>query len=248
MREIDKVAWILVEDGRVLSTRSVGKDVWYLPGGKREPGETDLETLRREIDEELSVEVDVPGAVHLGTFTAQAHGHTTGITVRMTCYRAATRATCGRPARSPRWPGSGTPTGTAPRLSTRSSSTTCWPRVCWPSSSLSRPARGNRPSVTDGDGFPYFIDAVSQRSGLPAEEAAVLARAVLQTLAERVTGDAPGDLVGHLPNEVDGYLSGPAPDAGRGPGPALPRMRPGRPFQPRTRPGRPLARMLGPTG
>ncbi|RAO34176.1 hypothetical protein PSN13_03043 [Micromonospora saelicesensis] len=74
--------------------------------------------------------------------------------------------------------------------------------------------------MTDGDGFPYFIDAVSQRSGLPAEEAALLARAVLQTLAERVTGDAPGDLVGHLPNEVDGYLSGPAPGAAGASAPA----------------------------
>ncbi|MBG6066100.1 DUF2267 domain-containing protein [Micromonospora ureilytica] len=74
--------------------------------------------------------------------------------------------------------------------------------------------------MTDGDGFPYFIDAVSQRSGLPAEEAGVLARAVLQTLAERVTGDAPGDLVGHLPNEVGGYLTGPAPDPASGPAPA----------------------------
>ncbi|CCH18099.1 NUDIX hydrolase [Micromonospora lupini] len=91
MREIDKVAWILIEDGRVLSTRSQGKDVWYLPGGKREPGESDLETLRREVDEELSVEVDTGSAVHLGTFSAQAHGHATGITVRMTCYRAGYR-------------------------------------------------------------------------------------------------------------------------------------------------------------
>ncbi|GGO19944.1 NUDIX hydrolase [Micromonospora parathelypteridis] len=91
MREIDKVAWILLEDGRVLSTRSSGKDVWYLPGGKREPGETDLETLHREIDEELSVEVDVRGAEHLGTFTAQAHGHASDVTVRMTCYRAGYR-------------------------------------------------------------------------------------------------------------------------------------------------------------
>ncbi|WP_327040232.1 DUF2267 domain-containing protein [Micromonospora ureilytica] len=74
--------------------------------------------------------------------------------------------------------------------------------------------------MTDGDGFPYFIDAVSQRSGLPAEEAGVLARAVLQTLAERVTGDAPGDLVGHLPDEVGGYLTGPAPDPASGPAPA----------------------------
>ncbi|MCX5064500.1 NUDIX domain-containing protein [Micromonospora lupini] len=91
MREIDKVAWILIEDWRVLSTRSQGKDVWYLPGGKREPGESDLETLRREVDEELSVEVDARSAVRLGTFSAQAHGHATGITVRMTCYRAGYR-------------------------------------------------------------------------------------------------------------------------------------------------------------
>ncbi|MEU4532665.1 DUF2267 domain-containing protein [Micromonospora ureilytica] len=80
--------------------------------------------------------------------------------------------------------------------------------------------------MTDGDGFPYFIDAVSQRSGLPAEEAGVLARAVLQTLAERVTGDAPGDLVGHLPDEVGGYLTGPAPDPASGPAPA-PALDPG---------------------
>ncbi|MFC4017169.1 NUDIX domain-containing protein [Micromonospora sp. GCM10011542] len=89
MAEIDKVAWILVEDGRVLSTRSHGKDVWYLPGGKREPGESDLDTLRREIAEELSVAVDVRSAVHVGTFAAPAHGHGDGTTVRMTCYRAA---------------------------------------------------------------------------------------------------------------------------------------------------------------
>ncbi|MGW5559720.1 DUF2267 domain-containing protein [Micromonospora sp. NPDC003944] len=67
--------------------------------------------------------------------------------------------------------------------------------------------------MTDGDGFPYFIDAVSQRSGLPAEQAAELARAVLQTLAERVTDGPPDDLVAHLPNEVGGYLTGPAPDS-----------------------------------
>ncbi|WP_433318864.1 DUF2267 domain-containing protein [Micromonospora sp. CA-269861] len=73
--------------------------------------------------------------------------------------------------------------------------------------------------MTDGDGFPVFIDAVSQRSGLPAEQAAVLARAVLQTLADRVTGGAPDDLVAHLPNEVDGYLTAPAPDQTEAAGP-----------------------------
>lgn len=74
--------------------------------------------------------------------------------------------------------------------------------------------------MTDGDGFPYFSDAVSLRSGLPSEQAAALARAVLQTMAERVTGDAPDDLVGHLPDEVGGYLTGPAPDEPGTVGPA----------------------------
>ncbi|MGC4760995.1 DUF2267 domain-containing protein [Micromonospora trifolii] len=73
--------------------------------------------------------------------------------------------------------------------------------------------------MTDGDGFPYFIDAVSRRSGLPAEEAAALARAVLQTMAERVTGGPPDDLAGHLPNSVGGYLTGPAPDPAGAVGP-----------------------------
>ena len=85
---IDKVAWIQLEDGRVLGTRSAGKDTYYLPGGKREPGETDVETLVREIREELSVEIDAASARHVGTFEAQAHGHSSGVTVRMTCYTA----------------------------------------------------------------------------------------------------------------------------------------------------------------
>ncbi|MET8277632.1 DUF2267 domain-containing protein [Micromonospora sp. NPDC005174] len=63
-----------------------------------------------------------------------------------------------------------------------------------------------------GDGFPQFIDAVSRRSGLPAAQAAVLARAVLTTMAERVT-EAPPDPAGHLPDQVDGYLYDFASDA-----------------------------------
>lgn len=85
---IDKIAWIHLADGAVLSTRSRGKDVYYLPGGKREPGESDLDTLAREIREELSVAIAVATAEHLGTFHAQAHGHAAGTLVRMTCYTA----------------------------------------------------------------------------------------------------------------------------------------------------------------
>jgi 8-oxo-dGTP diphosphatase len=85
---IDKIAWIRTDGGAVLSTRSRGKDAYYFPGGKREAGETDLETLVREIREELSVAIQPGTARHLGTFEAQAHGHATGVTVRMTCYTA----------------------------------------------------------------------------------------------------------------------------------------------------------------
>jgi 8-oxo-dGTP pyrophosphatase MutT (NUDIX family) len=88
MTIIDKVAWIRLEDGAILSSRSRGKDVYYLPGGKREPGESDADTLVREIREELSV-VIVPDTIgHVGTFQAQAHGHPQGTMVRMTCYAA----------------------------------------------------------------------------------------------------------------------------------------------------------------
>ncbi|WP_223167196.1 NUDIX hydrolase [Nonomuraea sp. SYSU D8015] len=85
---IDKVAWILLEDGKILSTRSRGKNVYYLPGGKREPGESDLDTLVREIDEELAVAIVASSAAHLGTFVAQADGHPNDVAVQMTCYTA----------------------------------------------------------------------------------------------------------------------------------------------------------------
>ncbi|MEV7332132.1 DUF2267 domain-containing protein [Micromonospora sp. NPDC093244] len=57
--------------------------------------------------------------------------------------------------------------------------------------------------------FPRFIDAVSRRSGLPTEQAAVVARAVLQTMAERVTGGGNHDPAGQLPDELHPYLRGP---------------------------------------
>jgi 8-oxo-dGTP diphosphatase len=85
---IDKIAWIHLQNGAILSTRSRGKDVYYIPGGKREPGESDIDTLVREIREELSVAIVVDSAAHAGTFHAQAHGYPDGTVVRMTCYTA----------------------------------------------------------------------------------------------------------------------------------------------------------------
>ncbi|MGW5721542.1 NUDIX hydrolase [Amycolatopsis sp. NPDC003865] len=85
---IDKVAWIEVAGGRVLAARSRGKDKFYLPGGKREPGETDAETLVREIREELDVAIDEKSIAPAGTFKGQAHGKAEGTIVRTSAYTA----------------------------------------------------------------------------------------------------------------------------------------------------------------
>lgn len=87
-RLIDTVAWVLTVDGRILCARSRGKDVFYIPGGKREPGESSLDALLREVKEELTVDL-VPETVrHIGTYEAQAHAQADGVRVRMSCYTA----------------------------------------------------------------------------------------------------------------------------------------------------------------
>jgi len=85
---IDKLAFIDIKDHKVLSTLSKGKDIWYIPGGKRDGNETDQEALIREVKEELTVDLIPKTIRHFGTFEAQAHGKPEGTVVRMTCYTA----------------------------------------------------------------------------------------------------------------------------------------------------------------
>ncbi len=85
---IDKLAWIYIVDGKILSTRSKGKSKYYIPGGKREFGESDAEALFREIKEELSVTLELRSLSFIGIFEASADGHKPEILVRMTCYSA----------------------------------------------------------------------------------------------------------------------------------------------------------------
>ena len=68
MKEIDKIAFIYLKDGKILSTLSKGKDTYYIPGGKRENDETDEETLIRECKEELSIEIKRNSIKYYGTF------------------------------------------------------------------------------------------------------------------------------------------------------------------------------------
>ena len=86
MKVIDKLAWIEIQDKKILSTRSKGKTVWYIPGGKREENESDIAALTREIKEELNVDLLEESIEYVGTFEAQADGHATGVIVKMQCY------------------------------------------------------------------------------------------------------------------------------------------------------------------
>ena len=88
MKKIDKIALIYLKDGKILATLSKGKDKYYMPGGKREEGETDEQTLIRECKEELNVNIKKDTIKYYGTFEAQAHGKSEGILVKITCYTA----------------------------------------------------------------------------------------------------------------------------------------------------------------
>jgi 8-oxo-dGTP diphosphatase len=84
---IDTVAWVHVVDGRILVARPRGKDVFYIPGGKREGTESDLQALQREIAEELTVTLLTGTVRHTRTYRAhQPGGHPDGAIVRMSCY------------------------------------------------------------------------------------------------------------------------------------------------------------------
>ncbi|CAH7187704.1 NUDIX hydrolase [Vibrio chagasii] len=85
---IDKLAWVFIQDGKLLMVRSKGKELFYLPGGKREEGETDEQALLREIKEEISVDLVPDSLKYVETFTGQADGKAEGISVQLTCYAA----------------------------------------------------------------------------------------------------------------------------------------------------------------
>ncbi|WP_052065483.1 NUDIX hydrolase [Thalassospira australica] len=86
IKVIETANWILRDGEMILSVRSHGRDRFYLPGGKIDPGETAREAIKREISEELGVDL-VPGTLRkLGTFAGQGHNQPDGAVVRMTCF------------------------------------------------------------------------------------------------------------------------------------------------------------------
>jgi len=73
------VVGALVRDDRVLLAhrrpdKRAYPNVWDLPGGVMEPGETELDALTRELDEELGVQIVTGSASHLCRVAAGPSG------------------------------------------------------------------------------------------------------------------------------------------------------------------------------
>lgn len=59
-------------DGRVLLVRKRATEAFMQPGGKIEPGEHPQVALRRELSEELGIDVDPDEMTYVGRYTAPA--------------------------------------------------------------------------------------------------------------------------------------------------------------------------------
>ncbi len=82
MADINKIAGIVIRNKELLVTREKGEKVFFALGGRLEPGETELECLRRELDEEINCKPINPKQFQI--FEGQAHDPTK--TIRISCY------------------------------------------------------------------------------------------------------------------------------------------------------------------
>ena len=67
---IRKIAGCLIKDNKLLVVRKKGKEIYTSLGGRPEAGETEEETLRREVKEEI--DCDVTASAYVGTFEEKA--------------------------------------------------------------------------------------------------------------------------------------------------------------------------------
>jgi 8-oxo-dGTP pyrophosphatase MutT (NUDIX family) len=79
MKIIFKIALALIRNNKVLMAKNFGIDKYFIPGGKSMGNETEMQTLVREIKEELNVELVKDSIKYFGTFEDIATTHPNNI-------------------------------------------------------------------------------------------------------------------------------------------------------------------------
>lgn len=68
---VPSVTAVVEHEGRILLIHKADNDLWALPGGGHDPGESISETVVREVKEETGYDVEVVGII--GTYTNPRH-------------------------------------------------------------------------------------------------------------------------------------------------------------------------------
>lgn len=77
-------ALVSVKNNKILLVRVRDNTIWYFPGGKIDEGETPLQTLIRELDEELNIQMQSSELSYLGEVVTDNHDRTDTVSVH--CY------------------------------------------------------------------------------------------------------------------------------------------------------------------
>lgn len=77
---------VVVKGDKLLLAYSKNKKAWYLPGGKIDDGESSLETLQREIFEELNIVLNAEQLKYYCHITAPAYGEEPPIIMEQDCF------------------------------------------------------------------------------------------------------------------------------------------------------------------
>ena len=79
-------ALVVIKDNSILLAFSKNKNAWYLPGGKIDDGETAVDSLIREIDEELNIQLNPDKLIFYCHITAPAFGEAKNIIMEQDCF------------------------------------------------------------------------------------------------------------------------------------------------------------------
>ncbi len=91
MERITKYGLLIVKNNKILLNKEKKHEQLLMPGGKPESGETAEECIKRELREELNVEVKLETLNHLGRFEDIAAGRNAILT--MDLYRGEIKGT-----------------------------------------------------------------------------------------------------------------------------------------------------------